>query len=114
VRVRLATTNGTTTPVLHAVTVWATSAQDEEYFDLVLLTEDYDSSFRVADDQSTGDERVGSLLQNWRSKSVLTFRDGYQATTGDFSDYLTTIEDLRIENNAAGEGRAVLTLKVVR
>ncbi len=113
VRATLSSSDGVSTPVLKAVTIWASSAQDEEYFDLVILSETQDSSFRIAGEQATGADKSNALLSSWRNKDVISFTDGY-LTDGPGDDYLVTIEDIRNEQIADGEGRTVVTLKVVR
>ena len=110
----LITSDGTASPVLKSITVWASAAEDEEYFDLVLLTEDQDSSFRIAGEQVPGSTKSGHAMNLWRRKSVFTFSDGYSSKSTGSEEYLCTIEDLRIEQNALGEGRCVVTLRVVR
>ena len=111
-RATLTTSDGVSTPTLKAITAWATSAQDEEYFDLVLLTEDMDSSFRFANDQSLGSTKADHLFDHWRRKVVTTFIDGYGTPLA--ASYLVTVQDLRVENIADQEGRTVCTLKVIR
>jgi len=50
----------------------------------------------------------------WRRKVITTLRDGYAAKHTSSEDHLVTIEDLRVEQNAQGEGRTIVTMKVVR
>ena len=113
VRARLSSSDGVSTPVLKAVTTWASSSQDEEYFDLVVLTEDQDSSFRIDGEQATGASKADAIVSAWRNKRVISFTDGY-LKDGVGDSYLVTIEDVRVEQIADREGRTVLTLRVVR
>jgi len=113
VRVRLSTSDGASTPKFRGLTVWASAADDEEYFDLVVRTEDQDSSDHIANEQESGARKAEDLFSVWRAKAVVPFKDGY-LRDGPGDDYLGTIEDIRIENNISGEGRAVLTFRAVR
>jgi hypothetical protein len=114
-RVTLGTSDGTNSPVLYALVVEARAAEDEEYFDLVLLTEDADSAFRLPGDQSRGDDKAQSLVDLWRSGAPTTFLDGYNTTRlGEYDTYQVTVADYRDERTTQGEGRLVLTVKVIR
>jgi len=110
-RASLTTSDGVSSPSLRAITAWATSAQDEEYFDLVVLTEDQDSSHRIANEQTLGATKANHLLDLWRRKVVTSFTDGYG--TNDPTEYIVTVQDIRVENTADQEGRTVVTLKRV-
>lgn len=114
-RTTLSSTDGVSTPNWKANVVEARAAEDEEYFDLVLLTEDADSSFRIPGDQMTGDAKAQNVIGLWRSGAPVTFVDGYISEDLGITDtYLVTIGDLRDERTKQGEGRLVATLKVVR
>ncbi len=114
IRARLSSSDGVSTPVLKGVMVWATSATDEEYFDLVLRSDDQDSYNHIADEQADGASKAQSLLNLWQKKTVTTLTDGYLTKSGPGTDYLGTIEDIRVENPIGGDGRTVLTFRVLR
>ncbi len=114
IRLRLSTSDGVHTPILKGVMVWASSATDEEYFDLSLRTDDQDSFNHIGNEQELGSVKSGALMTLWRNKEVTTLIDGYAEEESAGQSYLGTIEDLRIEQTMEGEGRAVLTFRVVR
>ena len=105
---------GSFTPYVLGIIVTATAAEDEEYFDLVLRCEDEDSSDRVDGQQTSGAAKAQHLLNLWRAGTPVTFRDGYASDeAGVAPSYLTVIRDVRDERIAQGEGRVIVTLKVV-
>jgi hypothetical protein len=114
VRAKLHTADGVSTPVLKGVTVWASSATDEEYHDLVLRVDDQDSYDHIANEQVPGAVKAEVLMGIWRGKEVTTLVDGYGEKEGPGTAYLGTIEDIRIENPIGGDGRAVLTFRHIR
>lgn len=114
-RWQLISTNGTATPTLKAVIPTAQSADQQEYFDLVLRVEDQDSSDHPPDVQSTGAQLAKHLVSLWKSGIPVVFRDGYESKDpSEFTDYLVRVGDFRFEAKAQGEGRIVTTLKVIR
>lgn len=112
-RATLSSLTGTNTPVLRALAVEASASEQEEYFDLVLLCEDEDSSYRIANHHDQGSDKAASVIQAWRTGKPTTFIDAYNH--GDSQDaYSVVIGDLRDERNSVGEGRVVMTLRVIR
>lgn len=105
---------GSDTPYVRAIIITARAADNDEYFDLVLRTEDEDSSDHIDGQQVSGGTKAQQVVSLWRSGTPFTFDDGYASKDpGVFESYLVTIQDLRVEQSAVGEGRLVTTLKVV-
>jgi hypothetical protein len=119
-RVTLVSTNGTATPTLLGLVVTSRASEREEYWDLVLRTEDIDSSDLPLGKEGksllgNGNRRAQHLINLWRTAAPATLRDGYASgVNGDVTDHIVTIEDFRDERTKVGEGRVVVTLKAVK
>jgi hypothetical protein len=106
--------DGSDSPFVYGVVVTAQATEQEEYFDLVLRCEGADSTDRIPGQQEGGDEKAAAVVSLWKAGLPFTFEDGYAfEAEGVTRSYLATIRDLRDERNAQGEGRVVVTLKVV-
>jgi hypothetical protein len=118
--VTLSSLDGVSTPTWKALIVEAKAAEEDEYFDVVMLTADQVAGAesiekRILNDPTTGDERAQNVVSLWRAGTATTFIDGYAAPDlGGSQSYLVTIDDFRDERNKQGEGRVVATLKVVQ
>jgi hypothetical protein len=112
--VTLESLDGTATPAVRGVVVAASALEREEYFDLVLLTGDTTPTERIAGEQPLGSAKAAALVSAWRSGSPVNLIDGYLRYDPRAAEsYRCLIEDIRVEQTKAGEGRAVTTLRVL-
>jgi hypothetical protein len=114
VRATLASSTGVSTPELTAVIVDSLPLAREEFFDLILLTEDEDSGFHIGDQMLTGGDIAAQFWGMQKSGTPVTFVDGYENSEASVNpEYLVRIEDARGSNDQLGEGRLSLRLRVL-
>jgi hypothetical protein len=113
-RVTLTSGTGDNTPTLKAVVVEAMPAEFEEFFELMVLTEDEDSSFHVDGAERSGGDVAQAIQGLWRSGGPVTFQDGMQSSTiGNNPSYVCRIDDFDATNDQTGEGRMMVRLRVI-
>jgi hypothetical protein len=114
IRKTLSSATGVATPTLKAVIVDSLPLAQEEFFDLIILTEDSDSSFHIADQQLTGGEIAAAVWAVQRNGTPITFVDGYENKHSSVNpEYLVRVENARNSNDQVGEGRMSVRLRVL-
>ena len=114
VRAIASSLTGANTPIVKAIVVSSLPAEAEEFFELALLCEDQDSSFHIANAQDPGSDLAGSLYALWQSHTPTTYLDGYaDKRLGVAPSYLVRVDDFDDQRTAQGEGRVVVTLRVL-
>jgi hypothetical protein len=114
VRVKLNSAGGTTTPVVKAVIVEALALEFEEFFDLIIRTEDEDVPDHVQDQTLKGGDFTQKLWALRRSRSPLTFVDAYEHPDLDNNPtYLVVFDTSDVSNDDIGEGRMSVRLRVI-
>jgi hypothetical protein len=115
-RITLTSTDGTATPTLETVVVKALPTESEEFFDLIILTEDEDSNDHPSGEQKLGGERAQALWGMWQQGTPTLFTDGYQISSpySGAQEYLVRVEDCDHSNDQVGEGRMSVRLRVLR
>lgn len=115
VRAITSSLTGVATPTVKAITVSALPAEAEEFFELALLCEDQDSSFHIANAQDPGSDLAGLLYGLWQTHTPTTFLDGYaDKKLGVAPSYLVRVDNFDDQRTAQGEGRVVVTLRVLQ
>lgn len=114
VRVVVGTTDGVNTPSITAITVNALPIEFEEFFDIVVRTEDPDSTDHIAGEMLPGGEKAAALFAMRTQGTPVTLIDGYS-----FSDplvnpeYRVRVEDVDMSCDETGEGRGSVRLRVL-
>lgn len=113
-RVILNSATGVSTPILKAIIVEAMVLGFEEFFDLVVLTDDEDPAFHIADHNRTGGEVTQALNALRRAGAPFSFIDGREhKELGNNPEYTCVFDSSRDSNDDVGEGRYSLRLRVL-
>jgi hypothetical protein len=113
-RIKLSSQTGSATPTLKAVVVDSLPLVQEEFFDLMIRTEDEDSSDHIGAQTLSGGDIAQGLWSLWRSGTPVTFIDGFQHSVLDNNpEYLVRVEDCDHSNDEIGEGRMSVRLRVL-
>jgi hypothetical protein len=114
IRTSLSSSTGDDTPTLKAVVVEALPSEFEEFFELMVLTEDEDSSFHVDGQERSGGDVSQAIQGLWKTGAPVTFEDGMQhSAIGNNPTYLCRIDDFDATNDQIGEGRMMVRLRVL-
>ena len=114
IRTSLSSGTGDDTPTLKAVVVEALPSEFEEFFELMVLTEDEDSSFHVDGLERSGGDVAQAIVGLWKTGAPVTFEDGMQhSAIGNNPTYLCRIDDFDATNDQIGEGRMMVRLRVL-
>jgi hypothetical protein len=114
VRVTLSSRTGVNTPTVKGVVATAWTAEDEEFFSLILRLDDEDSFDHPNNVQRTGESISSSLWAAKAAKAPVTLTDHKAAQS-----YLVRIEDIDDQRDAmpsggsTGEGRVAVTCRVL-
>jgi hypothetical protein len=113
-RVSLVSATGVSTPVVKAVVVEGMVLGFEEFFELIVLTEDEDSSFHVSDFNRPGGTISQSVNALRRAGRPFTLVDAYEhAALDNNPEYLVVFDNSDGTNDEIGEGRMSVTLRVI-
>lgn len=111
VRVTCTSQTGANTPTVKGVVVLAWTAEEEEFFDLVLRTDHEDSSDHVSGSQRSATTIARQLWAIKQSRRPVEFTEHFDGLS-----YLVRVEEVDDQRDVGdtAEGRAIVRLRVLR
>jgi len=111
-KIKLTTSDTSTTPVVRAVSVRATPSETVKEWDLVLDVTDADANAQGT--AYTGATLINNIQSSADAENVIEFRNGYESSSsGSYDTYQAIIKQYGIQLTSPGEGTVVVRLRQV-